>query len=138
MSRVGSAPITIPSGVEVSIDGVAVTVKGSKGTLEQTLPGGITVRDDEGTLVVERPDDTGASKSFHGLSRTLIQNMIIGVTDGFVKELQIQGVGYRATRRRSSSRGSTSSWSVRLPPTSASGASRSPTRARASAMSTSA
>ena len=101
MSRVGSAPITIPSGVEVSIDGVAVTVKGSKGTLEQTLPGGITVRDDEGTLVVERPDDTGASKSFHGLSRTLIQNMIIGVTDGFVKELQIQGVGYRATAKGS-------------------------------------
>ena len=101
MSRVGSAPITIPSGVEISISGDTVTVKGSKGTLEQTLPGGITAREDDGTIVVERPDDTGTSKSFHGLSRTLVQNMIIGVTEGFVKELQIQGVGYRATAKGS-------------------------------------
>lgn len=101
MSRVGNAPITIPSGVEISISGVTVTVKGSKGTLEQTLPGGITAREDDGTIVVERPDDTGASKSFHGLSRTLVQNMIVGVTEGFVKELQIQGVGYRATAKGS-------------------------------------
>ncbi|MEZ5245887.1 MAG: 50S ribosomal protein L6 [Acidimicrobiales bacterium] len=99
MSRVGSEPITIPSGVEISISGASVTVKGSKGTLEQTLPGGITVHEDEGFLVVERPDDSGPSKSFHGLSRTLIQNMITGVTEGFTKELQIQGVGYRATAK---------------------------------------
>ena len=99
MSRVGNEPITIPSGVEISISGQSITVTGSKGTLEQTLPGGITVREDEGTLVVERPDDTGPSKSFHGLSRTLVQNMVIGVSEGFVKELQIQGVGYRATAK---------------------------------------
>jgi len=99
MSRVGSAPITVPSGVEVSISGSHVTVKGPKGTLSQDLPGGVTVRDDDGTLLVERPDDTGASKSFHGLSRTLVQNMIVGVTEGFSKELQIQGVGYRATAK---------------------------------------
>jgi large subunit ribosomal protein L6 len=101
MSRVGSAPISIPSGVEVSISGASVTVKGSKGTLEQTLPGGISAREDDGMIVVERPDDSGASKSFHGLSRTLVQNMIVGVTEGFVKELQIQGVGYRATAKGS-------------------------------------
>jgi large subunit ribosomal protein L6 len=99
MSRVGNEPITIPSGVEISISGASITVKGTKGTLEQTLPGGITVREDEGFLVVERPDDTSPSKSFHGLSRTLVQNMIIGVTEGFTKELQIQGVGYRATAK---------------------------------------
>ncbi len=99
MSRVGNAPITIPSGVEVSINGSSVTVKGSKGSLERELPGGITVREDDGSLVVERPDDTGTSKSFHGLSRSLINNMIIGVTEGFTKELQIQGVGYRATQK---------------------------------------
>ena len=99
MSRVGSNPIPVPSGVEVSISGASVTVKGSKGTLEQTLPGGISIRDDDGTLVLERPDDSGTAKSFHGLSRTLVQNMIVGVTEGFVKELQIQGVGYRATAK---------------------------------------
>jgi large subunit ribosomal protein L6 len=97
MSRVGSAPIPIPSGVEISISGAAVTVKGARGTLSQSLTGGITAREDDGHLVVERPDDSGAAKSFHGLSRTLIHNMIIGVTEGFIKELQIQGVGYRAT-----------------------------------------
>jgi large subunit ribosomal protein L6 len=101
MSRVGNAPISVPSGVEVSISGSTVTIKGSKGTLEQVLPGGISAREDEGTLVLERPDDSGPSKSFHGLSRTLVQNMIIGVTEGFVKELQIQGVGYRATAKGS-------------------------------------
>jgi large subunit ribosomal protein L6 len=101
MSRVGSNPIPVPSGVEVSISGASVTVKGSKGTLEQTLPGGISIRDDDGTLVLERPDDSGTAKSFHGLSRTLVQNMIVGVTEGFVKELQIQGVGYRATAKGS-------------------------------------
>jgi large subunit ribosomal protein L6 len=101
MSRVGNAPITVPSGVEVAIDGATVTVTGTKGTLEQRMPGGITARLDGEVVVVERPDDSGESKSFHGLSRTLIQNMIIGVTEGFTKELQIQGVGYRATAKGS-------------------------------------
>ncbi len=101
MSRVGNAPITVPSGVEISISGDTVSVKGSKGTLEQGLKGGITVREDEGTLVVERSDETGESKALHGLTRSLVQNMIIGVSEGFVKELQIQGVGYRATAKGS-------------------------------------
>ena len=101
MSRVGNAPITVPSGVEVSISGSSISVKGSKGTLERDLPGGITVREEESTLLVERPDESGESKAFHGLSRSLIQNMIVGVTEGFTKELQIQGVGYRATAKGS-------------------------------------
>ncbi len=99
MSRVGKAPIIIPSGVEVSVDGATVTVKGSKGTLQRELPAGITASVDEGTLLVERSDESSESRSFHGLSRSLIQNMVIGVTEGFVKELQIQGVGYRATAK---------------------------------------
>jgi len=101
MSRVGSTPITVPSGVDITVDGANVTVKGTKGTLERELPGGITVRLDDTTLLVERPDDTTASKSMHGLSRSLVHNMIVGVTEGFVKELQIQGVGYRATAQGS-------------------------------------
>ena len=99
MSRVGNAPITIPSGVEVSISGSSISVKGSKGTLERELPGGITVREEDSTLFVERPDESGESKAFHGLSRSLIHNMIVGVSEGFTKELQIQGVGYRATAK---------------------------------------
>ena len=101
MSRVGNAPITVPSGVDVSIDGATVTVTGSKGTLERELTGGITARLYEGTLVVERPDDSTPSKSMHGLLRSLVENMIIGVSEGFSKELQIQGVGYRATAKGS-------------------------------------
>ena len=101
MSRVGNVPITVPSGVDVGIDGVTVTVTGTKGTLEQRLPGGVTARLDDDRVVVERPNDSGEAKSFHGLSRTLIQNMIIGVTEGFTKELQIQGVGYRAAAKGS-------------------------------------
>ncbi|MFZ9076817.1 MAG: 50S ribosomal protein L6 [Acidimicrobiales bacterium] len=101
MSRVGNAPITIPSGVEVSISGSSISVKGSKGTLERELPGGITVREEDSTLFVERPDESGESKAFHGLSRSLIHNMIVGVSEGFTKELQIQGVGYRATAKGS-------------------------------------
>jgi len=101
MSRVGNTPITVPSGVEISVSGDTVSVKGSKGTLEQELKGGITVREDEGTLVVERSDESGESKALHGLTRSLVQNMITGVTEGFVKELQIQGVGYRATAKGS-------------------------------------
>jgi len=83
----------------VTINGTDITVKGSKGTLERTLPGGITARLDDSTLLVERPDESRESRSLHGLSRTLVANMIEGVSQGFRKELQIQGVGYRATAK---------------------------------------
>jgi large subunit ribosomal protein L6 len=96
MSRIGKAPITVPGGVDVSIAGGAVTVKGPKGTLSRVIPGAITVRQDESTLVVERPDDARENRSLHGLTRTLVSNMVVGVTDGFTKELEIIGVGYRA------------------------------------------
>jgi large subunit ribosomal protein L6 len=96
MSRIGKAPITVPGGVDVSIAGPDVTVKGPKGTLSRTLPGAITVRHDDGRLVVERPNDDRQNRSLHGLSRTLVSNMVVGVTDGFTKELEIIGVGYRA------------------------------------------
>jgi large subunit ribosomal protein L6 len=96
MSRIGKAPITVPGGVTVDITGQSVTVTGPKGTLSRELPGNITVRHDEGTLLVERPDDGRESRSLHGLSRTLVSNMVTGVTDGFAKELEIIGVGYRA------------------------------------------
>ena len=96
MSRIGKAPIPVPSGVEVTIAGRRVTVKGPKGTLERDLPGAITVRQDGDTLLVERPDDERDNRSQHGLTRTLVANMVTGVTDGFTKELEIHGVGYRA------------------------------------------
>ncbi|MEN9803859.1 MAG: ribosomal protein [Actinomycetota bacterium] len=96
MSRIGKAPINVPSGVDVSINGSTVTVKGPKGTLSRTLIGGITVRQEENTLLVERPNEERESRSLHGLSRALVNNMVVGVTDGFVKELDIVGVGYRA------------------------------------------
>jgi large subunit ribosomal protein L6 len=96
MSRIGKAPISVPGGVDVSIAGPDVTVKGPKGTLSRTLPGAITVRHDDGRLVVERPNDDRQNRSLHGLSRTLVSNMVVGVTDGFTKELEIIGVGYRA------------------------------------------
>jgi large subunit ribosomal protein L6 len=96
MSRIGKAPITVPSGVDVTIADGTVTVKGPKGTLSRDIPGAITVRRDEATLVVERPDDARENRSLHGLTRTLVNNMVVGVTDGFTKELEIIGVGYRA------------------------------------------
>lgn len=96
MSRIGKAPITVPGGVDVSIAGGSVTVKGPKGTLSRVIPGAITVRQDESTLVVERPDDARENRSLHGLTRTLVSNMVVGVTEGFTKELEIIGVGYRA------------------------------------------
>jgi large subunit ribosomal protein L6 len=96
MSRIGKAPITVPGGVDVSIVDSSVTVKGPKGTLSRTLPGAITVRRDDAVLVVERPDDLRENRSLHGLTRTLVSNMVVGVTDGFAKELEIIGVGYRA------------------------------------------
>ncbi|MGD9997707.1 MAG: 50S ribosomal protein L6 [Ilumatobacteraceae bacterium] len=96
MSRIGRAPITVPGGVDVAISGREVTVKGPKGTLSRTIPGDISVRRDDAVLVVERPDDERESRSLHGLTRTLVNNMVVGVTDGFTKELEIIGVGYRA------------------------------------------
>lgn len=96
MSRIGKAPITVPGGVDVSIVGAAVTVKGPKGTLSRVVPGDITVRSDDGVLFVERPNDERENRSLHGLTRTLVSNMVVGVTDGFSKELEIIGVGYRA------------------------------------------
>ncbi len=97
MSRIGKAPITVPSGVDVSIADRHITVKGPKGSLERDLPGVITVRQDGDTLVVERPDDERQNRAQHGLTRSLVNNMVLGVTEGFVKELEIIGVGYRAT-----------------------------------------
>jgi large subunit ribosomal protein L6 len=108
MSRVGKAPIPVPSGVEVSFNGRSITVKGPKGSLDRELPGTITVRlvpaaesgdSDDGQLLVERPDDERESRALHGLTRALINNMVQGVTEGFKKELEIVGVGYRATAK---------------------------------------
>lgn len=101
MSRIGSAPITIPSGVDVSIAGTDVTVKGSKGELSTKLPGEITASIDEGVITFVRPNDTGDHKAMHGLARTLIANMITGVSEGFTKKLEIVGVGYRAAAKGS-------------------------------------
>ena len=96
MSRIGKSPITVPAGVEVSISGRTVSVKGPKGQLSREIPGDIIVRKEENTLLVERPDDSRTNRSLHGLSRTLVNNMVVGVTEGFSKELEIVGVGYRA------------------------------------------
>jgi large subunit ribosomal protein L6 len=96
MSRIGRMPIVVPSGVEVSIEGREVTVKGPKGTLSHTVVSPITVaRAEDGTIAVTRPDDERESRSRHGLTRTLINNMVVGVTEGYEKKLEIQGVGYR-------------------------------------------
>lgn len=96
MSRIGKAPITVPGGVDVTIAGARVTVKGPKGELRQELVGDVTVERDGDTLVVVRADDSRTNRSLHGLQRTLIANMVTGVSEGFVKELEIVGVGYRA------------------------------------------
>ena len=99
MSRVGRAPINVPSGVDITISGQHITVKGPKGTLERVLPAPITVRQDEAELLVERPNDERQNRALHGLTRTLVSNMVVGVTDGFRKDLEIVGVGYRATAK---------------------------------------
>ena len=96
MSRIGKLPITVPSGVDVQIDGRTVTFKGPKGTLSHTVIEPITVeRDDSGAVVVKRPDDERRSKAYHGLSRSLLNNLVVGVTAGYEKRLEIYGVGYR-------------------------------------------
>jgi len=102
MSRVGRAPITVPSGVDVSIAGSHITVKGPKGSLERDIPTVISVRQDEGVLVVDRPDDERQSRALHGLVRSLVNNMVVGVSEGFRKDLEIVGVGYRATAKGNS------------------------------------
>ena len=96
MSRIGRLPITVPSGVDVTIDGRNVTVKGPKGTLSRALHPDMTVSREDGTLVVTRPTEQKTHKQLHGLTRTLVNNMVVGVTDGYRKGLEITGVGYRA------------------------------------------
>ena len=97
MSRVGKQPIPVPPGVEVSIDGAHVTVKGPKGTLEHDAPEAITLSRDGDDIVVSRPDDEREHRSLHGLTRSLVANMVRGVSEGYERELEIVGVGYRAT-----------------------------------------
>ncbi|MFV0351514.1 MAG: 50S ribosomal protein L6 [Oscillospiraceae bacterium] len=99
MSRIGRKPIVIPAGVEVKVDGNHVSVKGPKGTLDSTIHSLITVKVEGGEVVVTRPNDDKMARSLHGLSRTLVQNMVDGVNQGFSKNLEIQGVGYRAQKQ---------------------------------------
>jgi large subunit ribosomal protein L6 len=102
MSRIGRLPIPVPSGVEVTLDGQSVTVKGPKGTLSHTVPAPITIeRSEDGTLQVARPDDERESRSLHGLTRSLVANMVTGVTDGYAKAMEIRGVGYRVAAKGS-------------------------------------
>ena len=99
MSRIGRAPITVPAGVEVKVDEHNhITVKGPKGTLERDLVPQMKINVEAGVITVTRPDDTKENRSLHGLTRTLVDNMVIGVTQGFEKKLEINGVGYRATK----------------------------------------
>ena len=99
MSRIGRAPIEVPSGVDVSVADGRIAVKGPQGRLERVLPGEITVRQEASTLVVERPNDERQNRALHGLTRSLVFNMVQGVTAGFTKDLEIVGVGYRAIAR---------------------------------------
>ena len=97
MSRVGKSPIALPSGVEVHVTDGRVTVKGPQGTLEREIPGDITLRQEDSTLLVERPADERRNRALHGLTRSLVANMVTGVTAGYSKDLEIVGVGYRCT-----------------------------------------
>ena len=101
MSRIGREPISIPSDVQVSIEGRNVGVSGPKGSLDLDLPGEIGVRQEDDKILVERPNDDRKNKALHGLIRSLVNNMIIGVSEGFKKELEIVGVGYRAAEKGS-------------------------------------
>lgn len=96
MSRIGRKPITVPAGVDVSIDGSTVTAKGPKGTLTGTFNSAMSIALDAGVITVSRPDDTKENRSLHGLTRTLVSNMVEGVSHGFSKELEVVGIGYRA------------------------------------------
>ena len=99
MSRVGKAAVAIPSGVEITISGASLTVKGSKGSLVREIPAGVSVKKVESTLVVERESDDRTLRSRHGMVRAMVRNMVDGVTQGYVKELEIIGVGYRAAAK---------------------------------------
>jgi len=100
MSRIGRMPIAIPAGVTVAIaENNKVTVKGPKGTLERVLPSEMTIKEEDGHIVVTRPNDLKKMKSLHGLTRTLVNNMVVGVTNGYEKKLEINGVGYRAQKQ---------------------------------------
>ena len=100
MSRIGRIPVPVPAGVDVDIDGAVVTVKGPKGTLTHTVAAPIQVaRDEAGALVVTRPNDERESRSLHGLTRTLLANLVTGVTEGYTKKLEIVGTGYRVTAK---------------------------------------
>jgi large subunit ribosomal protein L6 len=102
MSRIGKLPVPVPDGVEVTIDGLTVAVKGPKGALTQTMPEGVALsRDDDGAVVVTRTGETRLERSRHGLVRSLIANMVVGVTEGYSKSLQLVGVGYRAASKGS-------------------------------------
>ena len=101
MSRIGKKAIAIPAGVDVTIEGNTVTVKGAKGTLSNTFKSNITIEKDGAEIKVSRPDDQKENRSLHGLTRTLIANMIEGVSNGFKKELEINGIGYRAEKKGS-------------------------------------
>jgi large subunit ribosomal protein L6 len=96
MSRIGKNPVPLPAGVSVALSGRTISVKGPKGELTRDIAGEIIVREDAGTLVVERPNDERQNRALHGLTRSLVANMVHGVTEGYVKELLIVGVGYRA------------------------------------------
>jgi large subunit ribosomal protein L6 len=102
MSRIGRLPIDIPAGVDVTVDGSAVTVKGPKGELALTVASPIEVKIEDGQLLVTRPDDERESRSLHGLTRTLIANQIVGVTEGYAKSLEVVGTGYRVQAKGSS------------------------------------
>ena len=102
MSRIGRLPVSVPSGVDVTIDGQAVTVKGPKGQLQHVVAAPITVnKADDGAVEVKRPNDERNSRSLHGLTRTLINNMVLGVTEGYEKKMEIHGTGYRVTAKGS-------------------------------------
>ena len=101
MSRIGKLPVSIPAGVEVSINGQVVSVKGPKGTLEHTIASPITASFEDGVITVSRPSDDRVARSLHGLTRTLINNMVIGVTEGYKKALEIVGTGYRVVAKGS-------------------------------------
>ncbi|NNN18374.1 MAG: 50S ribosomal protein L6 [Acidimicrobiaceae bacterium] len=99
MSRIGKVPVQVPAGVNIEISGSTVTVRGPRGVLERTFPSEISIRQDGETIVVERPNDERRNRALHGLSRTLVSNMVVGVTAGFNKDLEIVGVGYRAVAK---------------------------------------
>ena len=100
MSRIGKMPIAIPGGVTVEVaENNKVTVKGPKGTLSRTLPSVLTIKQENGEVIISRPDDLKRTRALHGLTRSLLNNMVVGVTDGFEKKLEVNGVGYRAAKK---------------------------------------